>query len=123
MVRLLPCSYSSLPTRSGLEGYSSFIVLALLPVAVGIAILKYGLYHLDIIINRALVYGSLTAIAGFGVLRGRHGDPRGFRALTGQQEQPQLVIVVSTLIIRWCLNPLRRRIQGLIDRLFYRQQI
>jgi hypothetical protein len=104
------------------RGLLLFIVLALLPVAVGIAILKYGLYHLDIIINRALVYGILTAslaLVYFGGVTATHAV---FRTLTGQQEQPQLVIVVSTLIIAALFNPLRRRIQGSIDRLFYRRK-
>jgi hypothetical protein len=104
------------------RGLLLFIVLALLPIAVGIAILKYGLYHLDIIINRALVYGILTAslaLVYFGGVTATHAV---FRTLTGQQEQPQLVIVVSTLIIAALFNPLRRRIQGSIDRLFYRRK-
>jgi hypothetical protein len=104
------------------RGLLLFIVLALLPVAVGIAILKYGLYHLDIIINRALVYGILTASLVLVYLGGVTATQAIFRAFTGQQEQPQLVIVVSTLVIAALFNPLRRRIQGFIDRLFYRRK-
>jgi hypothetical protein len=89
-----------------------------LPVAVGIAILRYHLYNIDLIINRTLVYGSLTAVlAGlyFGsivVLQSL------FRALTGGGSQ--LVVVASTLAIAALFTPSRRRIQGLIDRSFYR---
>jgi hypothetical protein len=104
------------------RGLLLFIVLALLPVAVGIAILKYGLYHLDIIINRALVYGILTAMLALVYFGGVTVTHAAFRTLTGQQEQPQLVIVVSTLIIAALFNPLRRRIQSFIDRLFYRKK-
>jgi hypothetical protein len=104
------------------RGLLLFIVLALLPVAVGIAILKYGLYHLDIIINRALVYGILTAMLALVYFGGVTATHAAIRAFTGQQEQPQLVIVVSTLIIAALFNPLRRRIQGFIDRLFYRRK-
>jgi hypothetical protein len=104
------------------RGLLLFIVLALLPVAVGIAILKYGLYHLDIIINRALVYGILTASLALVYFGGVTATQAVFRALTGQEQQPQLVIVVSTLVIAALFNPLRRRIQGFIDRLFYRRK-
>jgi hypothetical protein len=104
------------------RGLLLFIVFALLPVAVGVAILKYGLYHLDIIINRALVYGILTASLALVYFGGVTATQAIFRAFTGQQEQPQLVIVVSTLIIAALFNPLRRRIQGFIDRLFYRRK-
>jgi hypothetical protein len=104
------------------RGLLLFIVLALLPVAVGIAILKYGLYHLDIIINRALVYGILTALLALVYFGGVTATQAVFRALTGQEQQPQLVIVVSTLVIAALFNPLRHRIQGFIDRLFYRSK-
>jgi hypothetical protein len=104
------------------RGLLLFIVLALLPVAVGIAILKYGLYHLDIIINRALVYGILTALLALVYFGGVSATQAIFRTLTGQEEQPQLTIVVSTLVIAALFNPLRRRIQAFIDRLFYRRK-
>jgi hypothetical protein len=90
-----------------------------LPAAVGIAILKYGLYHLDII-NRALVYGILTALLALVYFGGVTATQAIFRALTGQQQQPQLAVVISTLAIAALFNPLRRRIQSFIDRRFYR---
>jgi hypothetical protein len=106
-----------------LDRVSSVLVIAGvvgLPVAVGIAILRYHLYNIDLIINRTLVYGPLTVVlAGlyFGsivVLQLL------FRALTG--EESQLVVVASTLTIAALFNPSRRRIQGLIDRSFYRRK-
>jgi hypothetical protein len=89
-------------------------------VAVGIAILRYRLYDIDVVINRTLVYGSLTAMlvaiyfVAIVVLQ------RIFVGLTGQEST--LAVVVSTLVIAALFNPLRRRIQSFIDRRFYRRK-
>jgi len=90
------------------------------PIAVGIAILRYRLYDIDLFINRPLVYGSLTAtlvalyFGGIVVLQ------RLFVLLTGQRST--LAVVASTLVIAALFNPLRRSIQSLIDRRFYRNK-
>src|SRR5215217_2116706 len=93
-----------------------------MPVAVGIAILRHRLYEIDILINRTLVYGVLTGALALVYLGGVASAQAIFRALTGQQGQSQLAVVVSTLVIAALFNPLRRRIQGFIDRRFYRKK-
>jgi hypothetical protein len=93
-----------------------------IPVAVGIAILRYHLYDIDVVINRTLVYGALTVLLALIYVGGVAATEALFRALTGQEEQPQLAVVVSTLLIAALFNPLRRGIQGFIDRRFYRSK-
>jgi hypothetical protein len=90
------------------------------PIAIGVAILHYRLYEIDLLINRTLVYGSLTAtlivlyFGGIVVLQ------RVFVSLTGQRST--LAVVASTLLIAALFTPLRRRIQSFIDRRFYRRR-
>jgi hypothetical protein len=91
-----------------------------MPVAMGIAILRYRLYEIDLIINRTLVYGSLTAILATLYFGGIVVLQRLFVALTAQESQ--LAIVASTLAVAAIFNPLRRRIQALVDRRFYRRK-
>ena len=98
----------------------SLIVAPAIPIATGIAILRYRLYDIDRIINRTLVYGTLTALLALVYLGGVTTTQAIFRTLTGKEEQPQLAVVVSTLAIAALFNPLRRRIQAFIDRRFYR---
>jgi hypothetical protein len=94
-------------------------VLAL-PVSIGIAVLRSRLFDIDVVINRTLVYGSLTIMLValyFGAIVVLQ---RVFVALTGQQST--LAVVASTLAIAALFNPLRRRVQALVDRRFYRQK-
>jgi hypothetical protein len=98
------------------------LAYAALPVFTGIAILRYRLYDIDRIINRTLVYGSLTLMFALVYFGGVTATQALFTVLTGQEEQPQLAIVVSTLVIAALFNPLRRRIQSFIDRSFYRNK-
>jgi hypothetical protein len=102
--------------------YVAISALLVVPVFAYIAILKYRLYDIDVIINRTLVYGSLTALLAMVYFGGVATTEAIFRALTSQERQPQLAIVVSTLVIAALFNPLRRRIQRFIDRRFYRSK-
>jgi hypothetical protein len=98
------------------------LVIPSIPIATGIAILRYRLYDIDLLINRTLVYGALTAMLVAVYFGGVATTQTIFRALTGQEQQPQLAVVVSTLVIAALFNPLRRRIQAFIDRHFYRRK-
>jgi len=111
---------------SQLLEWAGFVVgnLALVgfPISIGIAIVRYRLYEIDTLINRTLVYGSLTVMLGLVYFGGVTATQAIFRTFTGQQEQPQLAIVISTLVIAALFNPLRHRIQAFIDRRFYRRK-
>jgi hypothetical protein len=115
-----PDSTGTQPLWLGVLQDVELLSFAGIPVAVGIAVLRYRLYDIDVIINRTLVYGSLTAtlialyFGGIVVLQ------RVFVLLTGQQST--LAVVASTLLIAALFNPLRRRIQFFIDRRFYRSK-
>jgi hypothetical protein len=100
----------------------SNVALLGLPVFTGIAIVKHHLYDIDLLINRTLVYGSLTTMLVAVYVGGIVLSQRVFVGLTGHEELPQLAIVASTLLIAALFAPLRRRIQATIDRRFYRRK-
>jgi hypothetical protein len=108
------------PLWLGLLQDAALVSFTTVPIAVGFAVLKYRLYDIDFLINRTLVYGSLTAtlvalyFGGIVVLQ------RVFVTLTGQQST--LAVVASTLLIAALFVPLRRRVQGFVDRRFYRRK-
>jgi hypothetical protein len=108
------------PLWLGLLQQAALASFTAVPIAVGFAVLKYRLYDIDIVINRTLVYGTLTItlvalyFGGIVVLQ------RVFVLLTGQQST--LAVVASTLLIAALFTPLRRRIQSFIDRRFYRRK-
>jgi len=91
-----------------------------LPLSAGVAILKYRLYDIDIIINRTLVYGPLTVMLLAVYVGGVLVLEYAFRALMGSGSS--LSIVASTLMIAALFNPMRRRVQTFIDHLFYRRK-
>jgi hypothetical protein len=92
-----------------------------IPVCVGMALLRYRLWDVDSLINKALVYGGLSALLASFYVGLIIGLTSLFGLITGQTAQP-LVLVVSTLAIAALFLPLRRRIQAIIDRRFYRQK-
>jgi hypothetical protein len=100
--------------------YAALFSFTGIPVAVGFAVLRYRLYEIDLLINRTLVYGSLTAMLVALYFGGIVVLQRIFVLLTG--EQSTLAVVASTLAIAALFVPLRRRVQGFVDRRFYRRK-
>ena len=90
------------------------------PIGMGVAIFRYRLYQIDLLINCTLVYASLTATLVVLYFGGIVLLQRVFVSLTG--EKSTLAVVASTLLIAALFNPLRRRIQSFIDRRFYRRK-
>jgi len=96
------------------------VALLGLPIFTGIAIARHRLYDIDILINRTLVYGTLTATLALVYVGSVVSLQAALRVLTGQESA--LAVVASTLAIAALFNPLRRRVQGFVDRRFYRRK-
>ncbi len=101
---------------------STTLALLLVPVSLGIAILRRRLYDVDTLINRALVYGSLTALLSVVYLCTMVGAQAAIGIITGERELPPPVIVLSTLMIAMLFQPLRQQLQRVIDHRFYRRK-
>jgi len=108
------------PLWLGLLQHAALVSFTAVPIAVGFAVLKYRLYDIDVVINRTLVYGSLTATLALVYFGGVVGLQYVFRAVTG--EESTLAIVASTLAIAAMFDPLRRRIRSFVDKRFYRSK-
>jgi hypothetical protein len=124
---VLGTSGADAPTSPGelvayLLGYTfvGYLVVLLIPISIGIAVLRHHLFDIDVLINRTLVYGALSVSLALVYVGSVVLLQAIFRTLTGQGTQ--LTIVVSTLAIAALFNPLRRRIQAFIDRRFYRKK-
>jgi hypothetical protein len=109
------------PLDGSIVGLVLFLIGFLsIPTAIGIAILRYRLFDIDLVINRTLVYAVLTAALALVYFGGVASLQFVLRPLTGGESQ--LAVVASTLAIAALFSPLRRRIQGFIDRRFYRKK-
>jgi hypothetical protein len=93
------------------------------PLCFGIAILRYHLWDIDLLIRRTLVYGTLTALLAAVYASLVIGAQAMVRALTGQTGQQPAVIVASTLLVVAVSTPLRHRVRAAIDRRFYRRKV
>jgi hypothetical protein len=98
------------------------VAVFIVPLSTGLAILRFRLYDIDLLINRTLVYGSLTVLLALIYFVCVILLQNLVRGLTGQVGQSPLIIVGSTLAIAALFQPLRRRIQSIIDRRFYRRK-
>lgn len=112
--------------RSSALAISLSLVIILLsslpiPISIAIAILRHNLYDIDRLINLTLVYGALTSILGALYAAAVGLSQLAVRLVTGQQNEPQLALTLTTLGAVALFQPLRRRIQRAIDRRFYRK--
>jgi hypothetical protein len=114
-----PWGTEETPFWIGVIQNAAFVSFVLIPVAIGFAILKYRLYDIDLIINRTLVYGALTAMLALVYVGGVVGVGGRLREVTGE-ERNNLVVAGSTLAVAALFHPARARIQSFIDRRFYR---
>jgi amino acid transporter len=106
---------------ASLLGYTAaLLLLSFLMISIVVAVLRYRLYDIDLIINRTLVYSTLTATLAVLYFAAIVMLQRIFVLVTGRQST--LAVVASTLLIAALFNPLRRRIQSFIDRSFYRRK-
>ena len=120
MIEAIPAWSNDRSTSRFWFGLISLLLSTVFPISLAIAVLRYRLWDIDIIINRSLVYGSLTAVLALIYFGSVVILETLFRTLTGQGSP--IAIVISTLVIAGLFSPLRRRVQLVIDRRFYRRK-
>lgn len=104
-----------------LDGTFTALFFITIPLGIGISIFRYRLWDIDIIINRTLVYGSLTTLLAL-LYSGLVFSLQNLVQLLVKGNSPPVIIVTSTLVVAALFQPLRRRIQAIIDRRFYRKK-
>ena len=117
---LIPSSIQQTPLGGVIINFTFYCAFLLIPLSIGFSILRYRLYDIDVLINRTLVYGTLTILLGlvyFGLIVALQYLLRGII-----NQNNDVAIVVSTLAIAALFQPLRHRIQRFIDRRFYRSK-
>jgi hypothetical protein len=110
---------SSSPILSTVGGVIVFGIAAL-PITIGVGILKYRLYEIDVIVRKTLVYTALVAVLAVVYFGGVYLFDRALQVVTGQSGA--LAVTLSTLAVAAAFQPLRRRIQRAVDRRFYRHR-
>ncbi|HEY7342390.1 MAG TPA: hypothetical protein VH591_16060 [Ktedonobacterales bacterium] len=125
---IITLSVIFIPDGSPFSNVTFALGIVMLPIGAGIGVLRYRLFDIDVIINRTLVYGLLTAVLAGVYFLGVVGvqslvNVVSGRALAGSQgSQSPVLIVITTLLIAALFQPLRRRFQQFIDRRFYRSR-
>ncbi len=120
LANLIPAIRESGPLGKLIGGALLYGFFLLIPVSIGVAMVRSRLYEIDILINRTLVYGPLTVLLAATYFAGVVGLQAALRAVTGQEST--LAVVASTLAIAALFSPLRRWVQALVDRRFYRSK-
>jgi hypothetical protein len=123
MITSIPFDWSTIETPLWITIIQNIALFSfvLIPIAVGVAILRHRLYDIDRIINRTLVYGAVTALLAMVYAIGVFGVG-GIVLEATDQEGGRLAVAASTLAIAALFRPVRSRVQTFIDRRFYRSR-